>query len=158
VVVLTPTDVPPARALAEITADTLRQVGMKVQAPAMDWATLLRRRASTEPVSQGGWSIFHTSWSGLDMVNPAAHLFLRGDGRAAAPGLPDSPRIEDLRDAWFSAPELPAQQALARLLQLQAFTDVPYIPLGQYSAPTAYRANLTGVLKGNPVFWNLRRT
>jgi peptide/nickel transport system substrate-binding protein len=158
VVVLTPTDIPSARALAEITADTLRQVGMKVQAPAMDWATLVQRRAKTDPVAQGGWSIFHTSWSGLDMVNPAAHVFLRGNGLAAAPGWPDSPRIEELRDAWFAAPDPSAQQALARLLQLQAFTDVPYIPLGQYFAPTAYQANLTGVLKGNPVFWNMKRT
>jgi peptide/nickel transport system substrate-binding protein len=158
VVVLTPTDVAPGRALAEITADTLRQVGMRVQAQAMDWAELVRRRAIMEPVSQGGWSIFHTSWSGLDMVNPAAHVFLRANGTAAAPGWPDSTKIEDLRDAWFAAPELAAQRAVARLLQLQAFSDVPYIPLGQYSAPTAYRSNLTGVLKGNPVFWNLRRT
>ena len=68
---LTPTDIASAKALAEITADTLRQVGMKVQAQAMDWATLVQRRAKTDPVAQGGWSIFHTSWSGLDMVNPA---------------------------------------------------------------------------------------
>jgi len=162
VVVLTPTDIASARALAEITADVLRQVGMTVEAPAMDWATLVQRRVKTDPVagpagSQSGWSIYHTSWSGLDMINPAGHVFLRGNGRAAAPGWPDSPRIEALRDAWFAAANLEAQQSVARLLQLQAFADVPYIPLGQYFAPTAYQANLTGILKGNPVFWNLRR-
>jgi peptide/nickel transport system substrate-binding protein len=158
VVILTPTDIASARALAEITADTLRQVGMTVEAPAMDWATLVQRRVKTDPIAQGGWSIYHTSWAGLDMVNPAGHVFLRGNGKAAAPGWPDSPRIEELRSEWFAAPDLAAQQAVARQLQLQAFTDVPYIPLGQYFAPTAYRANLTGVLKGNPVFWNLKRT
>ncbi|WP_428484575.1 ABC transporter substrate-binding protein [Rhodopila sp.] len=158
VVILTPTDIASARALADITADMLRQIGMNVGAPAMDWATLVQRRVKTEPVGQGGWSLFHTSWSGLDMVNPAGHVFLRGNGRKAAPGWPDSPRIEALRDDWFAAPTPEAQQMIARQLQLQAFIDVPYIPLGQYFAPSAYRANLTGVLKGNPVFWNLRRT
>ena len=39
----------------------------------------------------------------------------------------------------------------------EAFQDVPYIPLGQYFQPTAYQANLTGVLHGSPVFWNIRR-
>jgi len=31
------------------------------------------------------------------------------------------------------------------------------IPLGQYFQPTAYQANLTGVLHGSPVFWNIKR-
>jgi peptide/nickel transport system substrate-binding protein len=157
VVVLTPTDIASAKALAEITADLLRRIGMNVEAPAMDWATLVQRRVKTEPVEQGGWSIYHTSWSGLDMVNPAGHIFLRGNGRSAAPGWPDSPRIEELRNDWFVAPDLAAQKSLAEQLQTQAFQDVPYIPLGQYFMPTAYQGNLTGILKGNPVFWNVRR-
>lgn len=157
VVVLTPTDIASAKALAEITADLLHRLGMNVEAPAMDWATLVQRRVKTDPVAQGGWSIFHTSWSGLDMVNPAGHIFLRGNGRAAAPGWPDSPQIEALRNAWFAAPDLPAQKVLADQMQLQAFQDVPYIPLGQYFMPTAYQGNLSGILKGSPVFWNVKR-
>lgn len=158
VVVLTPTDIASARALAEITADLLRKVGMNVEAPTMDWASLVQRRVKTDPVEQGGWNIFHTSWAGLDMINPAGHVFLRGNGKAAAPGWPDSPRIEELRNAWFAAPDTTSQLALAEQIQVQAFADLPYIPLGQYFVRTAYQANLTGVLKGNPVFWNIRRT
>jgi peptide/nickel transport system substrate-binding protein len=158
VVVLTPTDIASAKALADITADTLKHVGMNVDAQAMDWATLVGRRAKMDPVEQGGWSVFHTSWSGLDQINPAGHIFLRANGKSAAPGWPTSAKIEELRDAWFKAPDLAAQQALARELQLQAFQDVPYVPLGQYFQPTAYQSNLTGVLPGNPVFWNIRRT
>ncbi|MEJ0020025.1 MAG: ABC transporter substrate-binding protein [Acetobacteraceae bacterium] len=158
VVVLTPTDIASARALAEITADTLKRAGMNVDAQPMDWATLVGRRVKTEPVEQGGWSIFHTSWSGLDMINPAGHVFLRGNGKAAAPGWPDSPAIEDLRNAWFMARDLTEQKKLAEQIQLRVFQDVPYIPLGQYFQPTAYQSNLSGVLPGNPVFWNIRRS
>jgi peptide/nickel transport system substrate-binding protein len=158
IVVLMPSDIPWAKAAADITADWLRRVGANVEVPAMDWATLVQRRAKTEPVEQGGWSIFHTGWSGLDMVNPAGHVFLRGNGKAATVGWPSSPKIEELRDAWFRAPDLAAQKALAEKLQLQAFEDVPYIPLGQYFIPTAYQANLSGMLQGSPVFWNIRRS
>jgi peptide/nickel transport system substrate-binding protein len=158
VVVLTPTDIASAKALADITADTLKHVGMNVDAQAMDWATLVGRRAKMDPVEQGGWSVFHTSWSGLDQINPAGHIFLRANGKSAAPGWPTSAKIEELRDAWFKAPDLAAQQTLAQELQLQAFQDVPYIPLGQYFQPTAFQSNLTGVLSGNPVFWNIRRS
>lgn len=158
VVVLTPTDIASAKALAEITADLLHRLGMNVEAPAMDWATLVQRRVKTDPVAQGGWSVFHTSWAGNDMVNPAGHIFLRANGKSAAPGWPDSPRLEALRNDWFAAPDLAAQKSLAEQIQLQAFQDVPYIPLGQYFMPTAYQGNLTGILKGNPVFWNVRRS
>jgi peptide/nickel transport system substrate-binding protein len=158
VVVLTPTDIASARALAEITADLLRRLGMNVEAPAMDWATLVQRRVKMDPPDQGGWSIYHTSWSGADMLNPAGHVFLRGNGKQAAPGWPASPQLEALRNAWFRAPDATAQKRICEQMQLQAFQDVPYIPLGQYFMPTAYQANLDGILNGNPVFWNLRRT
>jgi peptide/nickel transport system substrate-binding protein len=158
IVVLTPSDIPWSSAAANITADWLQRLGMNVEVPTMDWATLVQRRAKTEPVAQGGWSIFHTGWSGLDMINPAGHVFLRGNGKAATVGWPSSPQIEELRDAWFQAPDLAAQRALAEKLQLQALQDVPYIPLGQFFIPTAYQANLTGMLQGSPVFWNIRRS
>ena len=34
--------------------------------------------------------------------------------------------------------------------------DLPYIPLGQFFQPTAYRRALGGMLKGPTLFWNLR--
>ena len=152
VVILTPTDIASARALAEITADTLRKLGVAVEAPTMEWASLVQRRVKTD-----GWNIFHTSWAALDMLNPAGHVFLRGNGKAAAPGWPDSPGIEAARNAWFAAPDDAAQRTIARSIQRQAFQDVPYIPLGQYFIPTAHRSDLTGMIHGNPVFWNVRR-
>jgi peptide/nickel transport system substrate-binding protein len=42
-------------------------------------------------------------------------------------------------------------------MQRQAFQDVPYVPLGQVRGVTAYRKNVTGVLRGIPVFWNVQR-
>ncbi len=85
-------------------------------------------------------------------------MFLRGNGRAAGPGWPTSPAIEALRQAWLRAPDLAAQQALAARIQLQAFQDVPYVPLGQYFLPTAFRADLAGVLQGPPIFWGVHRS
>ncbi len=117
----------------------------------------MQRRAKKEPVDQGGWSIYHTSWAGIDQSNPVGHVFLRGNGEKATVGWPTSPKLEELRTAWLRAPDLAAQQKLCAEMQLQAFHDVPYIPLGQYLAPTAFQANLSGVLHGNPVFWNIRR-
>jgi peptide/nickel transport system substrate-binding protein len=63
-----------------------------------------------------------------------------------------------LREQWFDAPNLGAQETLAAQIEGQAFEDVPYYPLGLYYNPTAYRADLIGVVNGGPFFWNVQRT
>ena len=131
-------------------------MGLNVDYQVSDWGTIVQRRAKTDPVAAGGWSVFHTFWSGLDQFSPAGHVFLRANGRAAAPGWPDSPALEALRAEWFAAPGLSAQQAVAAKMQVQAFQDVPYIPLGQQLTYTAFRKNVGGVLNGIPVFWNIQ--
>jgi peptide/nickel transport system substrate-binding protein len=57
----------------------------------------------------------------------------------------------------MAAGSLAEQQRIAREMQLQAWIDVPYVPLGQNRQPTAYRSDLTGLLQGFPMFWNIRR-
>ncbi|HUA55542.1 MAG TPA: ABC transporter substrate-binding protein [Candidatus Sulfotelmatobacter sp.] len=157
IVLLGPTNIASAKALADVTHDLLKTLGLNVDYQAMDWATLVQRRTKQEPVDQGGWSLYHTSWSGADQLNPAGHVFLRGNGTAATVGWPTSPALEALRDRWFEATDLGAQQKITAAMQQQAFQDVPYIPLGQYFLPAVHQVNLTGVLDGNPVFWNVRR-
>jgi peptide/nickel transport system substrate-binding protein len=158
-VILAPTDFPLLKAMADVCADVFQKIGLNVDYQAMDWGTVVQRRIKKAPIEQGGWSVFNTFWSGLDQLNPVGHVFMRGMGEApgAAPGWPSSPRIEDLRQQWLSAPDLATQQSLARELQAQALIDVPYVPLGQELQATAYRSNLTGVLNGFVLFWNVRK-
>ena len=156
VMLMMPTDIPSVAALAEVTADLFRKLGLNLDAQTMDWGTAVQRRTNRETPEKGGWSVFQTSWSGLDHATPATNVFLRGNGLAAAPGWAGSPEIERLRDAWLQAPELD-QKGLADRIQQQAFRDVPYIPLGQQFQQTAFRAELKGILPGAPVFWNIDR-
>jgi peptide/nickel transport system substrate-binding protein len=140
-----------------VVADSLRRAGMTVDEAVMDWGTLLQRRAKREPVAQGGWSAYFVLNTGADLASPAVHPSLRGDGQSGLSGWCQSPALEALRADWFAAPDLPAQQEAARRLQVQAYQDLPYIPLGQTAQLTAYRGELSGLLKGVPVFWNIRR-
>jgi peptide/nickel transport system substrate-binding protein len=158
VVLLAPTDFPAIGILAEITADMLKKAGMNVDYQAMDWGTLTQRRTSMAPTSQGGWSCFNPAAAGLELFDPTTHNQMRGNGKSAWFGWPSSARLEELRDAWFEAPDLVQQQRLCRELQLQNWVDVPFIPLGQFFQPTAYRRSITGVLKGGfALFYNVRR-
>ena len=157
VMLMMPTDIPSVSALAEVTADLFRKLGLNLDGQTMDWGTAVQRRTNMETPDKGGWSVFQTSWSGTDHASPAGNIFLRGNGKAAAPGWPDSPRIETLRNDWLQADSLATQKRIAEQMQLQAFQDVPYIPLGQQFQQSAYRADLKGVLPGLPVFWNIER-
>jgi peptide/nickel transport system substrate-binding protein len=152
-----PTDFPSLKALGDVGADLFHRIGLNVDYQATDWGSVMQRMGKTDPVAQGGWSAFHTFWAGLDQLNPAVNAWLRGNGQAAARGWPTSPQLESLREDWLAATRLEDQQRIAAQIQLQAFTDVPYIPLGQLLAATAYRRDLADVLGGFALFWNVRR-
>ena len=157
VALIVPTDFPNLKALADVGADMLRKCGMNVDYQAMDWGSVLTRRARRDPTETGGWSMFFTFGAGADQASPAAHLMLRGNGANSWFGWPDDAELERMRDAWFVAPDLAAQQAIAKAMQVRAMETVPFVPLGQYFQATAYRSSLSGVLDGFATFWNIRK-
>jgi peptide/nickel transport system substrate-binding protein len=158
VVFMVPTDQPVPNALSNAAFDMLKRVGMNVDYQATDWGTVVQRRASAKPPTEGGWNLFVTGFAGLDFFSPASHLALRGNSKGAWFGWPDDPKIEELREAWFNASNLVAQKKIGEEIQLQAFQSVPYYPLGLGRFPTAFRRDITGVPEGFPIFWSVRRT
>ena len=157
VALIVPSDLVFVKAMSEVGADVFRRIGLNVDYQALDWGTVLARRVSREPVERGGWSAFFSFGDGLGWSSPAGHVALRGNGAAGWPGWPDNPPMEQFRNAWFDAPDLAAQQAIARRMQALAMQEVPFIPCGQYFLATAHRRNITGILQGAPLFWNLRK-
>ena len=159
VVLLAAGDYPVLNAMSEVCAAMLRQIGMNVDYQSQDWASVATRLSSQKPISEGGWSITCNFGTGYGARDPAAHSWLRGMGpKVPGWGWPTSPGIEELRAKWLDAEDEAEQKRLCEQIQLQAFVDLPYIPLGVFYFATAYRRSLTGVLKGLPLFWNVRRT
>jgi len=52
---------------------------------------------------------------------------------------------------------LAALLKLAADMQRQAFVDAPCMPLGLYYQPAAYRADLSGMMKGLILFTGVKR-
>ena len=156
IVVLDPTDVSGAHALALVGADQLRQSGMDVDVQSMDAGTMFRRRDSKQPIRQGGWNVFFTFMDSTSNFTPFGNPALSGNGVDGWAGWPTSPRIEELRQAWLDASDLEAEKRICRELQLQLWQDVPYIPMGQCVQQTCYRRTLTDVPKGPPLFFGVR--
>jgi peptide/nickel transport system substrate-binding protein len=153
-----PTDILAPSAITQVMADLLRRMQVNADIVLTDWGTVVQRRASREPVERGGWSMFLTSFSSTDFMDPAGHFPLRGNGTASWPGWPTIPKLEELRDAWFDAPDLPAQQAIAQDMQRVAMDEVPFIPVGAYRSVTAHRRNLSERVPGFAIFWGMKRT
>jgi len=150
------TDINSTTAQAQVAADLLRRLDLNLDVVLTDWGTVAQRRMNRGPLDQGGWSIACFASSGTDFLNPVVHSQLRSDGGNAAPGWPDLPEIERLRAAWLEAPDLAAQQAIARRLQTAAMDGLPYIPTGAYHSITAHRRTLVDRVKGFAIFWGIR--
>jgi peptide/nickel transport system substrate-binding protein len=149
-IVLMSPEIPESAAMAEITRAMLLELGLNVDFQRMDWGTLSARQRSTDPAVRAGWSCFCVGWAGLWPAVPGSNIPLAG--------VRPNPKMDALRDAWFDAPDLPAQKAVADQMQLLGFAEPPFIPLGQYFIPYAYRTGLTGFLHA-PItaLWNVRK-
>ena len=158
IVLMSPSDQPALSQLSEVARDMFQSIGLKVDYQVMDFGSVVTRRASQNPISQGGWGAFLTVMSPLTSANPGSMLALRGNGRQGWFGWPTDPRIEELREAWFDAPDLAAQKSIAAQVQAQYFASVPFLILCRMQQPMAFRTDIQDVVPASfPVFWGIRR-
>ncbi len=152
-------DQPITKAFGDVTADLLKQMGMNVDFVATDWGTVGTRRAQKTPPGQGGWQVFHTWHAGADCINPAVYNAIRANGDKAWFGWPTSEAVEKEVAAWFDAKNLDEEKAVANRLNKAAFDDVVYVPTGFFLSYTAWRKNVSGIVKGPlPFFWGVSKT
>jgi peptide/nickel transport system substrate-binding protein len=161
VVIMAPGDVVTLKAQPIVAAQLLREAGFKVDVQATDWSTVISRRTSQKPPKEGGWNMFFTNWAGADVINPIVNFSIGGRGKNGGWfGWAEDPKIEQLKDAFAVAPSPEEQKKIAAEIQKEAYDQVIYIPLGQFTQPSAWRKSLTGVLDGpaTPVFWNIDKS
>ena len=160
VVVMAPTDVTTLAAQPIVAAQLLRDAGFKVEVQSTDWQTVVTRRAGQKSPKEGGWNMFFTNWVTADILNPVGNLSISGRGKTGGWfGWFEDAKMEQLRDKFARATSATEQKAIAAEVQQEAYEQVAYIPLGQYTVPTVWRTSITGVLGGpaTPVFWNIEK-
>jgi peptide/nickel transport system substrate-binding protein len=161
IVIMAPGDVVSLKAQPIVAAQLLRQAGFKVDLQATDWQTVVSRRTSQKPVSEGGWNMFFTNWAAADVMNPIVNFSIGGQGKKGGWfGWAEDAKIEELKDKFARSSSLEEQKGLAAEIQQEAYDQVIYIPLGQFFGPSAWRKSVSGVLDGpaTPVFWNMDKS
>jgi peptide/nickel transport system substrate-binding protein len=142
VVLLVPTDNQPLNGAALVAMQTLKQVGFNVDAQSMDWATLVSRRVSKEPVERGGWSAYATFAVSSSVDSPLSNFMLGASCGNSMPGWPCDKKLDDLRKAWLKEPVPAARRKILDQFQERAYQSLPYVPVGQYSGAFAVRKNV----------------
>jgi len=161
VVIMAPGDVVTLKAQPIVAAQLMKEAGFKIDLQATDWGTVVSRRASQKPIKEGGWNMFFTNWNGADLSNPIVNFAIGGKGKNGGWfGWADDPKIESLKNDFARATTPEDAKKIATEIQKEAYEQVIYIPLGQYTQPSAWRKSLTGVLDGpaTPIFWNIDKS
>ena len=145
VVILHATDSASTSAFSSVAAQLMREIGLKVDPQAMDWATLVGRRSSQKPVSEGGWSLFITSPTGVDALDPVQHLALPSNCDKAWAGWPCDEEIEKYRAEFSMTTDMTKRKEIATNLQLRALKYLPYVVIGQFWNFRAHSAALKDI-------------
>ena len=160
IVVLQATDHNTITPATQVLVQAMREAGINVDAQAMDWGTVVTRRAKKDPPAQGGWNIFVTTTGGVGSSNPVLHTWLGAACDKGLFGWPCDAKIEELRNAYAFAQTDEEKKKIATELQTRALEQVVYIPFGQWTVPLAYRADrLEGIVPntGLAVLWNIKK-
>jgi peptide/nickel transport system substrate-binding protein len=157
IVVLSATSIPSIWQMAQVCNDVLKRIGLNIDVVAVEWGTVVQRRASREPIEKGGWNIFYTYLGGAGNLSPAGMSAQRGNGTSAWFGWPSMPKVEELREAWFEAPDMEAQRRLVREMQREIWKEVPYVNTGSYVGFTGYHTYLKGIRDGFPQMYGVHR-
>ncbi len=160
VYLMKPTDLHSIAKLPDVAAQFMRQAGFKVDLQAMDWQTLVSRRAKKEAPAAGGWNMFCTAWVAPDIWSPINNAALDARGEKSGWfGWPDAPKLEALRAQFMRETDMAKKKKLAEAIQAAAFEAATHAPLGEYVQPVATRNNVSGLITAGlaNVYWNIKK-
>lgn len=160
ITVLAATDHNTITPATQVLIQAMREAGINVDAQAMDWGSVVSRRAKKEPPAQGGWNIFVTTMGTVAASNPVLHTWIGAACDKGLFGWPCDGKIEELRNAYGFAHTDEQKKQVTRDLQARAIEQVVYVPFGQWTSPLAYRADrIDGIVPntGLVVLWNISK-
>jgi peptide/nickel transport system substrate-binding protein len=159
IVILKPTDLASIQKLPDVAAQLLRQAGFKVDLQAMDWQTLVGRRAKKDAPDKGGWHMFLTAWQAFDVWSPIANptTDTRGE-KSVWFGWASDDKLGEMRNQFMRATDDGVKKKLADQMHARMFEIGTHVNLGEFQQPMAATKNISGffVTNGN-IYWNLKK-
>ena len=158
IVLMLPTDVQMNADASYVLAEAMKKVGFTVDLQITDWASIATRRASNAPVTEGGWHLFVTGWSGADLMNPLTNVYVTGACEKAWFGWPCIPELQKLRAEYSAATDPVEQRRLTEEMQRVTWDEVVFVTLGKLNLTNGRSAKTEGWLTAPvPLFWNVAK-
>lgn len=159
ITILQGTTLPMPNMAAQLIAQWLQKAGINAQLAPSDWGGVVARRGVKAAPADGGWNIFITYNPTSTFNSPILFPGWQMNGEAGFFGWPDSPKLEQLRQDWTFAQTEADRKAIAETMQQEGWDFVPHVLGGQWKAPVAMRANVSGFLPIPDLvpFWNVEK-
>jgi len=159
IVLMKPTDLQSIGKLPDVAAQLMRQAGLKVDLQAMDWQTLVGRRAKKDAPDKGGWNMFLTAWQTFDVWSPIANPTMDTRGEQSTWfGWATDDKLVGLRNQFMRATDEGEKKKLADAMHARAMEVGTHVVVGEYMQPMAARKNISGFFVTNSnLYWNLKK-
>ena len=157
VVLMKPKGLHSLEAAADVTARTLQRIGMDVDIQEVTWTTLTERRAVKYGSRKSRWHLFPTYFEALDAASPLTNIGIRS-GTDAWFGWPKDRHVSKLVDAYTTESDPATRREKLERLHRRLFEGIPYVNIGQWSSPAAWRKEVSGLVE-SPVrfYWNVTK-
>jgi peptide/nickel transport system substrate-binding protein len=146
-------------AIAQVTIEKLRSIGVAVDPQLASAGVMQARRAKKDPPEAGGYNLFQTSLDTITLSSPLTNIAAGTgcDGRNW-PGWPCDEEASRLQAQYINATDEAEQRRLLEALNRRLWEVIPYVILAQFERPSAWRKNIVGLLRANfPVAWNVEK-
>jgi peptide/nickel transport system substrate-binding protein len=160
-ILMNPTDQPAITIFVQLANQQLKEAGFNVDMQNMDWATLVSRRSVKDHpnANRAGWHLFATTATTTFQGEPLANAALNTmcDGKNWF-GWPCDEELNKIRLEFITATTHDQRLEIAGRLNKRFYENVPYINLGQYLSPAAFRTNISGIIDiGYHVLWAVEK-
>lgn len=133
-----------------VLAQHMRTAGFTVEEPAMNWGTVLARRAKRE-----GWYLCGVHHNDLEIFSSLGHFYL-ANTCADYPGCSRDARTPPQLKAFARIEVAEERRRLPANIQAAAYALTPSVMWRQFTIPAGYRTQLTGLIESSyPLFWQV---
>jgi len=147
--IINPTDYATIGFMGQVMKPTLEAIGMTVDMPSIDWATVISELRSETP----DWNIFNTWYSLWTTPNPVADTVPAGIQSGGDNWDVDTAKA--LVAEYAAELDKDKQLEIIDRLQIHLRTEVPEITLGQWASIYPHRANVLGItVPTSPMYFN----
>ncbi len=146
-------------AIAQVTIEKLRSIGVNVDPQLASAGVMQARRAKKDPPAAGGYNLFQTSLDTITLSSPLTNIAAGTDCDGKNwPGWPCDEEASKLQAQYINATDDAEQRRILEALNQRLWEVIPYVILAQFERPSAWRKNIVGLLRANfPVSWNVEK-